>query len=53
MSGEPLAELLDAKHLIAELGVTRAAGEAIMRQLPSFSSMDCERCTSAVATWRI
>jgi hypothetical protein len=32
--GEPLPELLDAKHLIAELGVTRAAAEAIMRQLP-------------------
>ena len=34
MSGEPLPELLDAKHLAAELGVTRAAAEAIMRQLP-------------------
>jgi hypothetical protein len=34
MSGEPLPELLDAKHLIAELGVTRAAAEAIMRRLP-------------------
>ena len=32
--GEPLPELLDAKHLTAELGVTRAAAEAIMRQLP-------------------
>jgi hypothetical protein len=31
---EPLPELLDAKHLTAELGVTRAAAEAIMRQLP-------------------
>ena len=31
---EPLPELLDAKHLEAELGVTRAAAEAIMRQLP-------------------
>jgi hypothetical protein len=31
---EPLPELLDAKHLAAELGVTRAAAEAIMRQLP-------------------
>jgi hypothetical protein len=29
-----LPELLDAKHLAAELGVTRAAAEAIMRQLP-------------------
>jgi hypothetical protein len=31
---EPLPELLDAKHLATELGVTRAASEAIMRQLP-------------------
>jgi hypothetical protein len=31
----PLPQLLDAKHLAAELGVTRAAAEAIMRQLPS------------------
>jgi hypothetical protein len=34
MGGEPLPELLDAKRLTAELGVTRAAAEAIMRQLP-------------------
>jgi hypothetical protein len=31
---EPLPELLDARHLAAELRVTRAAAEAIMRQLP-------------------
>jgi hypothetical protein len=31
---EVLPELLDAKALQAELGVTRAAAEAIMRQLP-------------------
>jgi hypothetical protein len=31
---EPLPELLDAKRLQGELGVTRAAAEAIMRQLP-------------------
>ena len=31
----PLPELLDGKHLAAELGVTRAAAEAMMRQLPS------------------
>jgi hypothetical protein len=31
---EPLPELLDAKALRAELGVTRAAAEAIMRRLP-------------------
>ena len=31
---EPLPELLDAKRLQGELGVTRAAAEAIMRRLP-------------------
>ena len=31
---QPLPELLDAKALMAELGVTRAAADAIMRQLP-------------------
>jgi hypothetical protein len=31
---EPLPELLDAKALRHELGITRAAAEAIMRQLP-------------------
>ncbi len=31
---EPLPALLDVKALRAELGVTRAAAEAIMRQLP-------------------
>jgi hypothetical protein len=31
---ERLPELLDAKRLTTELGVTRAAAEAIMRQLP-------------------
>ena len=30
---ERLPELLDAKHLATELGVTRAAAEAIMRQV--------------------
>ena len=30
----PLPQLLDCKALQAELGVTRAAAEAIMRQLP-------------------
>lgn len=34
---EPLPELLDAKRLQAELGVTRAAAEAIMRRLPVVS----------------
>ena len=31
---ERLPELLDAKALQAELGITRAAAEAIIRQLP-------------------
>ena len=31
---EPLPELLDARALLLELGVTRAAAEAIMRHLP-------------------
>jgi hypothetical protein len=31
---DPLPALLDAKALQAELGVTRAAAEAIMRALP-------------------
>jgi hypothetical protein len=32
---ERLPELLDAKALQRELGITRAAAEKIMRQLPS------------------
>jgi hypothetical protein len=32
---ERLPELLDAKRLQAELGVTRAAAEAVMRRLPT------------------
>jgi hypothetical protein len=32
-----LPQLLDAKHLAEELGVTRAAAEAIMRRLPIVS----------------
>jgi hypothetical protein len=32
---EPLPELLDAKALQAELGVTRATAEALMRKLPT------------------
>jgi hypothetical protein len=31
----PLPALLDAKQLRVELGVTRAAAEAIMRQVPA------------------
>jgi hypothetical protein len=34
---EPLPQLLDAKHLATELGITRAAAEAIMRRLPVVS----------------
>ena len=37
MSAEHLPELLDAKRLQAELGITRAAAEAIMRQIPTVS----------------
>ena len=33
-AGDVLPRLLDCKHLREELGVTRAAAEAIMRQLP-------------------
>lgn len=32
---ERLPELLDAKKLQGELGITRAAAEAIMRRLPT------------------
>jgi hypothetical protein len=32
--GDALPRLLDCKHLREELGITRAAAEAIMRQLP-------------------
>jgi hypothetical protein len=39
---ESLPELLDAKALQAELGVTRAAAEAIMRRLPVVQP-DCLR----------
>jgi len=53
MSGEPLPELLDAKDPIAELGVTRVAAEAIMRQLAVVQVDGLRRCTAAVATWRI
>jgi hypothetical protein len=31
---EPLPALLDARRLSEELGVSRAAAEAVMRQLP-------------------
>jgi hypothetical protein len=35
VSAEPLPELLDARRLASELGITRAAAEKIMRQLPT------------------
>jgi hypothetical protein len=35
VTGDALPALLDAKQLQAELGVTRAAAESIMRQVPS------------------
>jgi hypothetical protein len=31
---DPLPQLLDAKHLAGELGVTRSAAEKIMQALP-------------------
>jgi hypothetical protein len=31
---EPLPQLLDVKHLAAELGITRAAAEKMMQSLP-------------------
>jgi hypothetical protein len=34
---DSLPQLLDAKHLAGELGVTRAAAKAIMRRLPIVS----------------
>lgn len=34
VSDDRLPELLDVKRLMLELGITRAAAEAIMRQLP-------------------
>jgi hypothetical protein len=34
LENPPLPSLLDARHLAAELGVTRAAAEAVMRRLP-------------------
>jgi hypothetical protein len=40
---EPLPELLDAKQLPAELGVTRSAAEAIMRRLPTVQIEDLRK----------
>jgi hypothetical protein len=38
-----LPELLDAKRLMLELGVTRAAAEAIMRKLPTVQFEDLRK----------
>jgi len=40
---ERLPELLDPKALRAELGVTRAAAEAIMRRLPTVQIEDLRK----------
>jgi hypothetical protein len=40
---EPLPELLDAKALQAELGVTRAVAEKMMRQLPIVTFADVRK----------
>jgi hypothetical protein len=34
LSGDSLSELIDAKQLRAELGITRAAAERILQSLP-------------------
>ncbi len=39
----PLPELLDAKALQAELGVTRAVAEKVMRQLPVVTFPDVRK----------
>lgn len=43
MTGEPLPELLDARQLREELGVTRAVAEKIMRRLPVFLPEDVRK----------
>jgi hypothetical protein len=40
---EPLPELLDAKALQAELGVTRAVAEKVMRSLPVVTFPDVRK----------
>jgi biotin operon repressor len=40
---EALPQLLDAKHLASELGITRAAAEKIMRQLPKVEIPDLRK----------
>jgi hypothetical protein len=51
---EPLPELLDAAGLQAELGIKRAAAEAIMRKLPVVQIEDLRKVyvrRSDVATY--
>ena len=43
MSSGPLPQLLDAKALRLELGVTRAAAETIIRQLPVVQFADLRK----------
>jgi hypothetical protein len=40
---EPLPELLDARRLAGELGITRAAAEALMRKLPVVAIEDLRK----------
>jgi len=40
---EPLPELLDSKRLQAELGLTRAVAEKVMRQLPIVTFPDVRK----------
>jgi hypothetical protein len=40
---EPLPELLDAKNVQTELGVTRAVAEKVMRQLPIVTFPDVRK----------
>lgn len=43
MTGGPLPQLLDAKALQAELGITRAAAEKIMLKLPIVTFEDLRK----------
>jgi hypothetical protein len=43
VSADALPDLLDSKRLQAELGITRAAAEAIMRKLPTVKFEDLRK----------
>jgi hypothetical protein len=43
MVSKPLPQLLDAKGLQRELGITRAAAEAIMRAVPTVTIPDLRK----------